>query len=436
MKDILITDGAILTEKGWIERGYIHLENGTIKTIQAGDPPNIEVGQTIKLLSAQHCALLPGMVNGHTHLSQSFMRGLAGGRPLINWLKELIWPLQDAITKEELYLAALLGLVENLRCGVTELTNHHKITRTQAHTQAVVRAAREVGLRMTLAHSWSDKGKNAESKDTILANLDQLFKMLQGEERVKAANGPLALWRCSAETLRLTHVIALDHSSITHFHVAESLDEIRMSMDEYGMRPVEWLENIGMLGQETQIVHAVWVEDEEIALIAKAKAPVIHCPVSNAVIGSGIAPVAKMLRHGIALRLGTDGAASNDTQDIWETMKFAVSLVSATTCNPTDLPPKQALELATGGKTLNPGQPADLIIVDLNHPRLVPIHDLYSALVLGAHGSDVKTVIVDGEILMEDGKVLCLDEASLLNECRYAIKALRKRANIQCVSLD
>ena len=203
-----------------------------------------------------------------------------------------------------------------------------------------------------------------------------------------------------------------------------------MSVDEYDQHPVSWLDSIGVLGPDTQIVHAVWVDQDEIALIASAKAPVIHCPVSNAVLGSGIAPVSKMLDQGVDLRLGTDGPASNDTQDIWETLKAAVAFARATTLNPTALSPAQALDLAVGCKSLQVGGSADLIIVDLNQPWTVPVQDIDSALVLGTLSSDVKTVIVGGEILMQDGQVTVLDETALYDECRGVIRSLRKRAGL------
>jgi 5-methylthioadenosine/S-adenosylhomocysteine deaminase len=430
MKDILITDGSILTDQGWIERGFIWLQNGKIASIDIGEPPQLIDNEPLVVIKAPYSAILPGLLNAHTHLSQTFMRGLAGGRPLIHWLKEIIWPMQNSISSEELYLAAALGLVENLRSGVTEVVNHHKLTRTPAHTEAVLRAAIQSGLRVVIARSWSDKGNNPESPGEIASDLNRLFELLPGNSRVSAANGPLALWRCSEETLKLTHEIAVKNNSFTHFHVAESSEEVRLSLEEYGLRPVEWLHQIGMLNRNTQIVHAVWIDDHEIELIARGKAPVIHCPVSNAVIGSGIAPVAKMLQHGIQLYLGSDGSASNDTQDLWETLKFAAALVAATTCNPTILTPKEALKLATGGKSLLPGQPADLIIVDLNNSHVVPVHNIDSALVLGTRSFDVKTVIVGGEILMQDRKVLALDEDVLLDECRTAIKSLRQRAAV------
>ncbi len=430
MPQILIKNGSILTHKGWLEPGYVGVDGTKIAEVGAGAPPPEKVAAADEVIDARHCAVLPGLNNAHTHLSQTFMRGLAGGRPLIDWLREVIWPLQGVISPEELHLAALLGLVENLRCGAIRVTDHHKITATPAHTEVVLNAARQVGLRFTLARAWSDLGKIPEAPEQIVADLTRLFDQTREDSRLKIANGPLALWRCSAETLQQTRQLAQENGAVTHFHVAESPDEVQMSLDAYGLRPVEWLVSIGVLGADTEIVHAVWVDESEIELMAQANAPVIHCPVSNAVLGSGVAPVTAMLERGVEVCLGTDGPASNDTQDIWETLKMAVALGRATTQNPTVLAPAAALKLGVGRQTLQAGQPADLIIVNLNHARAVPVQDVESALVLGTHGSDVKTVMVGGDMLLRDGQVTVLDEAALYDECRGAIRSLRKRGGI------
>jgi 5-methylthioadenosine/S-adenosylhomocysteine deaminase len=430
MKNILINNGALLTSGGWVEEGYLWIEGGKIGEIGIGEPMPENMAKADEIINARHCAVLPGLTNAHTHLSQTFMRGLAGGRSLIDWLREVIWPLQRVISTEELHLASLLGLVENLRCGAVRVIDHHKITAAPAYTDAVVNAARQVRLHFTLARSWSDRGKHPEPQEGILADLERLFDQTRDDDHVRIASGPLALWRCSPEALQATRALALEHNAVTHFHVAESQDEVNLSLDEYGLRPIAWLDSIGVLGPDTQIVHAVWVDQDEIKLIASAKAPVIHCPVSNAVLGSGIAPVANMLARGVNVRLATDGPASNDTQDIWETLKASVAFARAVTLDPTNLPPAQALTMAVDGKTLQTGGAADLIIVDLNQPRVVPVQDVESALVLGTHGSDVKTVIVGGEILMQDRYVTMLDEAALYDECRSAVHALRKRAGI------
>jgi 5-methylthioadenosine/S-adenosylhomocysteine deaminase len=430
MGSILIHGGAVLTAEGWIEPGYVFVEEGVMTAVSPTTPPPHLLSQADEIIAASHCAVMPGLVNAHTHLSQTFMRGLAGGRPLLPWLKERIWPLQAAFTPEDARLAAQLGLVENLRGGVTHVVNHHKVTATPAHTDVVCETAVASGLRVTLARAWTDKGTNAEPADEILTDLERLFSQWQGADRLKIANGPLALWRCSPDTLRRSRELAQQYGSFTHFHVAESQDEVQLSLDEWGRRPVEWLADIGVLGADTQVVHAVWVDEAEIDLLAQSGTPVIHCPVSNAVLGSGIAPVADLLRQGVPVRLGTDGPASNDTQDVWETMKTAVQLARASALDATALPPAAALQLAMVTDALRPGDPADLIIVNLNHPRAMPVHDVASALVLSTQGSDVEAVIVGGQVLLRDGQVLGLDEAALLDACRRAVSHLRQRAGL------
>lgn len=430
MGTVLIENGSVLSREGWLEPGYVWVVGERIEAVGPGKAPHEISDQAGEIISANFCAVLPGLVNAHTHLSQTFMRGLAAGRPLIAWLKELIWPLQNTISPEELHLAALLGLVENLRCGATEVVNHHKVITTTAHTDAVCRAATAVGLRTTLARAWSDRGENCESPAAILADLDRLFTLWHGVDHLKIANGPIALWRCSADMLRSSRELAQRNSSFTHFHVSESLEEVRMSLEETGLRPVSWLDSIDVLGADTQIVHAVWVDENEIVLLAQAGAPVIHCPVSNAVLGSGIAPLAELQSQGVSVRLGTDGPASNDTQDIWESLKTALSFARIKTLDVTVLSPREALRLAMGAEALIPGAPADLIIVNLNHPRAMPVHNIESALALSTHGSDVDTVLVAGQVLMRNRQLLMLDEAALLAECRQAIYSLRKRAGL------
>lgn len=432
---ILIRDGAVLTGEGWLEPGYVLVNGERIAAVGEGaPPPGIEADEVIE---ARHTAVLPGLINGHTHFSQSFMRGLAGGLPLLPWLKQHIWPLQRAMTAEDLHLASLLALVENLRCGATTVVDHHKIARTPAHTDAVCEAAERVGLRVTVARAWSDLGKNAEAPETILKDLERLLVTRMKDEggsdhtspRVSIANGPVALWRCSAETLRRTQDLARRYGAVTHAHVAETQHEVKMSQEAHGHRPVAWLEEIGVLGSDVELVHAVWANDMELDLIAERGVTVVHCPVANMVLGSGAAPITEMRRRGIPLRLGTDGPASNDRQDLFEVTKAALNLARVTALDPTVLSPAEVLRLATGDRVLDPGAPADIIVVDLNHPRAAPVHDTDSALVLCAHGSDVQTVIVGGEILLHERRVLVLDEEALLDECRHAVRALIHKVN-------
>jgi 5-methylthioadenosine/S-adenosylhomocysteine deaminase len=428
---LLIENGAVVTldaERTVYAPGYLFVEGDRIAALGSGPtPPEIRARAT-EVLDARHQAVLPGFTNAHTHLSQTFMRGLSSGRSLLSWLKDLIWPLQAAMTPDDMHLAALLGLVENLRCGATHVVDHHKITATPAHTDAVCQAAQTLGVRLTLARSWADRGKNAEPPDSILADLERLFALHPGTGLVSIANGPLVPWRCTAETLRQTHALAKQHGAPSHIHISETREEVQMTVDETGLRPVAWLDNLDVLDENTQIVHAVWIDESEITQLATRKATVVHCPVSNAVLGSGVAPLASLRRGGVRVHLGTDGPASNDTQDLFETVKWALGLTRATSLDAANPAPVDVLIMAAAGHALRPGTPADIILVNLDHPRAVPVHDPTSALALSTHGSDVDTVLVGGKVVMRARHVLGVDEPALLEACRLAATALRQRA--------
>lgn len=430
-KKILIHNGNIYQSHAWLTPGYLTIENGKITVVQAGNPDQEALIQADQVIDACGMAVLPGLVNGHSHFSQSFMRGLAGGRPLLQWLKELIWPLQSSFSADEMYLASLLGLAENLRGGVTYVVDHHKITHSPMHTQAVKRAAEEIGIRCTIARAWSDRGNNPESGAAILDELEHWYSQQNAEGKVTFASGPLTPWRATAELMQKTHEQAKKHASFTHIHVSETMEEVEMTLNETGLRPVTWLDQLGILDEHAQIVHAVWVDDSEIDLLRDRSVLVVHCPVSNAVLGSGIAPIGKMLQRDVRLRLGTDGSASNDTQDCLENTKMAICLARAANQDAANVTNEQALHMALSDRTIAVGTDADLIIVNLNTLRSAPVHDLTSALTLCAHSEDVDTVMVAGEILMQNGKLTRVDEESLIKECNSALKILKKRAGIE-----
>lgn len=415
---------------GWIDQGSLYIRDGLIAGIyQDIDDPGI-ISTTARVIPLDNKVVIPGLVNGHTHLSQTFMRGLASGRSLLRWLKELIWPLQTAFSPELLELAALLGLAENTRSGVVHVVNHHKVTNGSEFSGAVVRAALQSGLRVTIARAWADLGRNAETPEEIIADLEALFSMVEGDHKIKVASGPLTTWRCSAETMKKTHQMALELGSFSHIHLSETREEVEMTVDETGLRPIAWLADMGLLDANFQIVHAVWVDMDEIELLAQHQAPVIHCPVSNAVLGSGIAPIKTMLDRGVKVYLGTDGPASNDTQDSFEAMKMALCLARASTHQGDALSPKQVLGMATRSAGLAVGQPADLAIIDPQSVWSSPVHDIESALVLSCRASNLWGLLVDGDFVLSEGQLTKLDEAVLIKEAQSAIKILRKKAGL------
>ncbi len=262
--------------------------------------------------------ILPGLVNAHTHLEQTFMRGHSADRALLDWLKNCIWKLQAAMTAEDTRLACALGMVEAVRGGATTIVHHFKLPATRQHTDGVLHTAAGMGVRLVLARGWADRGANAEPAASILADLERLFAEWHGaaDGRIRIANGPLAPWRCSPELLRETTALARRHGALTHCHMNETRDEVDLTLKQTGLRPVEWFESLGILGPDFHAVHGVWLSPREIELLRERGCSVVHCPAANMILASGAAPLARLLRAGVNVALGTDGPASNDGQDM------------------------------------------------------------------------------------------------------------------------
>lgn len=445
MSNILIQNGCVLTmdaQSTMYSPGWVWVEDDQIQAVGANHPPADLAARANRIIDAAQMAVLPGLVNAHTHLSQTFMRGLGDDKPLLDWLKQIMWPIQAAMTPEDMRLAGLLGLVENLRCGVTSVVQHHKIITSAAHTDAAAEAAQAVGLRLRLARGWVDLGDAGEPPAAIIEAMISLRDSWhqRADGRITIGFGPMAAWRCSDEMMRRTVALAREWDVTTHIHVAEAQDEIELMRRRNGLRHIEWLDSLDVLGPDMQLVHCVQVNDTELDLIAAGGAVVVHCPVSNMYLASGAAPVREMLKRDIPVALGTDGPASHNSQDLLETMKIAALLAKVATGDATALLPMDVLRMVTltGAQLLGradlgqlkPGFKADITLVNLDTARAMPVHHPESALVYNAAGPDVHTVIVDGQILLDAGRVVMLDETALLAECRAAATQLLARAGV------
>jgi 5-methylthioadenosine/S-adenosylhomocysteine deaminase len=341
-----------------------------------------------------------------------------------------------AVTEEEMYLASLLGTVENIRSGATSVIDNQYIHTNPGNADAVFRAAQESGIRFMLARGWADMNYHEafmETGDVIVAEMERLFETWQGAE-----GGRLRL----DATMQRTYALAQEWGVGTHIHTAESEPEVEMVLQQRGLRHVEWLEAIGCLGSDTQLVHSVWLSDAEIDLVVQRNAIIVHCPVSNMYLASGIAPITELWRKGVAVALATDGPGSNNSQDMMEVLKFTACLQKVGTLDAMSLLPEDVLQMATrcGARamgldleigSLEVGKKADITLVDLNASHIMPVHRVPSALVYNAHGGDVDTVIVDGRVLMRNKRVLFLDEEALLAECRAANQRLFERGGIR-----
>ncbi|MBX7234085.1 MAG: amidohydrolase [Caldilineales bacterium] len=449
MSTLLIENGAILTlddAQHLLNPGYLLIEDDRIAAMGQGDAP-ASLRRADAIIDARLMAVMPGMVNAHTHLFQTFIRGLADDKPLLEWLKAAIWPVAQALTAEEAYVAALVGLVENLRGGATAVIDHQYIHTEPGNDDGVCQAAEEVGIRFLLARGWADVDYHPtlmETPDRIVAETERLRQTWHGRDggRIRVEFGPLIPWGCTDETMLRTQRISDGWQAGTHIHVAETQTEVAINLDKRGNRHIEWLAELGVLGPGMQLVHSVWLSDHEIDLIAQSGAVVVHCPVSNMYLASGVARVPEMRSRGITIALASDGPGSNNSQDMLETLKTTALLHKVSTLNAQILLPEDVLWMACRGGAVAFGQPhligslevgkkADVVLIDLDTPLAMPVHRLPSALVYNACARDTDTVIVDGRVLMRHKQITVLDEKALLARARRACQNLFERAGVR-----
>ena len=449
MSAILIEKGTVVTVDGAgqvFDPGYVFIEGDRIAAAGVGPSPATLRAQADTVIDATHMAVMPGIVNAHTHLFQTFIRGLADDKPLLEWLEAAIWPVAQALTEEEAYLAAMVGLVENIRGGATAVIDHQYVHTDPDNDAGVCRAAEETGVRFLLARGWADMDYHPafmETPDRIIGETTRLHNTWHGRAngRIRVEFGPLIPWGCSDETMRQTYALAQEWGVGTHIHVAETRTEVDTNLEKRGNRHIEWLAELNALAPDVQLVHSVWLDDNEIDLVAEHGAAVVHCPVSNMYLASGVARVPEMREKGIPVALATDGPGSNNNQDMLEVLKTTALLHKVATLDAMALLPENVLWMACRGGAAAFGQPdligslevgkkADVVLVDLNTVRAMPVHRVPSALVYNASGGDVDTVIVDGQILMRDKRILCVDEEALLAEARAACARLFERAGM------
>lgn len=449
MGSILIENGAVLTvdDAGTLhEPGYVLIEGDTIAAVESGAAPAAVRASAGTVIDATRMAVMPGMVNAHTHLFQTFLRGLADDKPLLDWLAAAIWPVAQALTPEEAYVAAKLGLVENIRSGATAVIDHQYIHTDPFNDDGVCRAAEETGVRFLLARGWTDMGYHPafmETPDQIMAEMERLYAAWQGRAngRIRVEFAPLIPWGCSDETMQRTYAQGKAWGVGSMIHIAETRKEVEMNLELRGLRHVEWLAGLGTLGPDVQLVHSVWLDDRELDLLVAHGGVVVHCPVANMYLASGMARVPEMRRRGITVALATDGPGSNNNQDMLEVLKTTALSGKVSTLDAMALLPEDVIWMACRGGSQAFGQPdfigslesgkkADVVLVDLDTPFAMPVHRVPSALVYNVNSGSVDTVIVDGSILMRDKQVLVVDERALLAEARAACDQLFERAGI------
>jgi 5-methylthioadenosine/S-adenosylhomocysteine deaminase len=374
-----------------------------------------------KVIKGEGKVVFPGLINTHTHAAMVYFRGIADDLPLNDWLKNHIWPAENRwLSPEFISDAVELACLEMLKGGITTYNDMY------FYEDAAGKAIKRIGMRAVLGTGILDfPTASAKTTDEYLENARRFINNWKGDELITPCIAPHALYTCSPETLKKSKAMAEKFSIPLHIHLSETEWEVGEVMVRYKKRPVEYLESLGFLDETVLAAHCIWVEDNEIELLAKRKVGISHCMESNLKLASGFAPVVTMLLEGIKVTFGTDGAASNNDLNIMSEMSTTAKVHKALSNDPTVLDAKTVLLMATrwgaevlglGDKigSIEKGKIADIVAINLRKPHLTPMYDVYSHIVYAAMASDVETVMVNGKVVVNDGKLRSADEDEIL----------------------
>ncbi|PWT79431.1 MAG: N-ethylammeline chlorohydrolase [Blastocatellia bacterium] len=439
MSSLLVRNGIVVTMNDNFDvlEGDVSIRSGRIAAIA----PTIAEPHD-HVIDARGGYVLPGLIQTHIHLCQTLFRGYADDLPLMDWLRKRVWPLEAAHSANTLRTAARLATTELLASGTTAI-----LTMETVHdTDAVFEAVSESGIRATIGKCMMDldaevptrlQEATAQSIDESIAIRKRWHGAANG--RLRAAFAPRFAVSCTRRLLEAVAALSLEHGALVHTHASESRDEIALVQQmSGGQSNVEYLRTVKLASPRLCAAHCVWVDDREQALLAEHQVKVMHCPSSNLKLGSGIAPVPELLARGVTVSLGADGAACNNRLDMFEEMRMAAIAQSARR-QPGTLAARKVMWMATraGARTLDleaeigsleAGKRADLVVVDRDRPHLAPGPDPYSALVYAARGSDVRTTIVDGEVLVNEFDPVRVDRVEIAQSSRLAARELARRA--------
>jgi cytosine/adenosine deaminase-related metal-dependent hydrolase len=415
---MLLTGTVVVDATTVIEDGAVVVDGSRIQAVGQRDAL---VDQYADRETHEYDVLLPGFVGGHIHSVQSLGRGIADDTELLDWLFDYVLPMEASLSAEEMDVAARLGYLELIENGTTTCIDHLSV----AHADRAFEAAGELGIRGVLGKVLMDQRSPEplrEDTETALAETERLIDQYHGsfDDRVRYAVTPRFAVSCTEACLRGARDLADEYDGVRiHTHASENRSEIETVENDTGLRNIHWLDEVGLTGEDVVLAHCVWTDESEREVLAETGTHVTHCPSSNMKLASGVAPVEDYLDRGINVALGNDGAPCNNTLDPLTEMRQASLLQKVDPLDPTATPARVIFEMATrnGAKAagfdrlgeLREGWRADIVGLDTDLTRAVPLHDVFSHLVFAAHGDDVQFTMVDGNVLMADGEVTVVD---------------------------
>lgn len=429
MTTLGITNGKVLSPDMTVSESDILIDRASGEII-AIDP---EIGMSgDDQLDATDSLIIPGLINAHTHVAMTLLRGYADDKPLETWLREDIWPIEAELTPEDVRAGTRLGMAEMIRSGTTGFTDMY------FHMSGVGAAVEASGMRARLGHGIVTVGKSDSEADADIEESLRIAREIGTEnERISTAVMPHSLTTVEESSLSDITDRARDLGVPVHIHVSETRAEVEPIVEERGIRPAEYARSCGLLQSEDYIAHGVHLNANEIDVLAETGTGVVHCPASNMKLASGMAPVQAMLDAGVTVGLGTDGMASNNDFDMFGEMRDAAMLGKLAADDASAVAAPDVVRMATQGSAdcvgfesgrIEPGAPADLAVVALDRPHLTPAHDLVSHLAYAASGSDVRHTICDGELLMRERELLTIDETAAREEAIQRADELVARA--------
>lgn len=446
---ILIAGGTVVTmdaERRVLDDGAVLVRDGRIAAVG----PRAEVAAVAggaQVVDAADGLVLPGFVNTHTHLFQTLLKGPGDDRPLYLWLREMTAPAAAVLDEEDCEAAALHGAVEAIRSGTTTVVDFMYPHPRPRLTDAVIRGLDAAGVRAIVCRGFVTQGEELgipraiiEPLEVALADTERLVRAHNaGDRLVRAGIAPCLLWMVDERGLRATREFADAHRTLITYHLAETSFEVDYARRTYGRPEMEVLGEAGLLGPDLLGVHCTKLSAADIDLARSFDVKVSHNPVSNMYLGSGVAPIPALLAAGVTVGLASDGPASNNNQNMIHVLKFAALLHKVAAEDPTAMTAEKVLEMATidGARaigmadeigSLEVGKRADVAVMSFDNPNVSPVHDPVSSIVYAALGNEARWVLVDGRVVLADGRLTTVDEAAVRERARRAAADLARRA--------
>lgn len=413
-----------MTERNLSFVGDISIKDGFIEGI------NNTFGKYDEVVDATGKIALPSFVNGHTHLAMVLMRNYKDTcSNLMDWLSE-IWPIEDKLNGEDIYAASKLGAIELAKSGCTVFADMY------FQAENTVKALKEVGIRGIIGQTFFGDEKEAERR--IRESVPLIDEAIGSDDRYRVDAAVHAIYTCTAGCYRAARKWIDSRNGYLHTHLSETAKEVEDSIKEFGMRPAAYLESLGVLNAKTYLAHCVWFNDEDIEIVKKHGASVIHNPSSNCKLASGIAPIAEYRKNGIRVGIGTDGASSNNNLNMLKEMNLASMISTVSTMDPGAVTPYDIISMATAEGaaalglddkigTIEVGKEADILIMDMDRINTTPFNDPFSAIVFSADRSNIDTLFCKGVKILENGNICTVDEKEVIENTIIRWEDIKRR---------